>query len=175
MILPFIPFIAEDRTNAFLKDYSTFDLSPNEISHSLAGINRYQGYGNPRINVAFHSLVLSYLVDEENAPHALMHEIIECLTGDINGLLKKQFNLLKIVEDQMLDAVLPKFGLNGELPHQVELLDKAMCQGEIRALESGSDTVYFNHVNGAVSGFTILNDRQAEYAWMKRYTELFGF
>lgn len=82
---------------------AAFDI--NIIADALSKINRYQGHTPYPYSVALHSVVCSYLVPQDLAFDALMHDTAEAYIGDVHGPLKLRLpeflSLEKLIESQL--------------------------------------------------------------------------
>ena len=64
----------------------------SELAHSLSQINRWTGWGRWPVSVAQHSVIVSYLVSPPIAPHGLMHDGHEPVTGDVSTPMKRHLD-----------------------------------------------------------------------------------
>lgn len=106
-----------------------------DIAHSLARQCRFTGHTGGHQSVAQHSVQVSDYVSHENALAALLHDSPEVYTGDLSTPMKVYSPLAepwKKIEDELLAAILTRFGLPPSLPEEVEVVDKLLFAAEVR-------------------------------------------
>jgi len=64
-------------------------LSIEDVAHSLARINRFTGHCRNPISVAQHSVLVSKLCPGGFQYEGLMHDVHECILGDISTPIKR--------------------------------------------------------------------------------------
>lgn len=97
-------------------------LTVEEVAHALAHICRFTGHTGGFYSVAQHSVLVSRLVPNHLARHALMHDAVEAVVGDVSGPLKRLIPDYKAIEDRCEEAILAGFGLS---PHSDPLIKRA--------------------------------------------------
>ncbi|RUR87587.1 hypothetical protein PB16LOC_04377 [Pectobacterium versatile] len=95
-----------------------------DIAHSLSQINRFFGHTNWPYSVAQHSVGASYIVPQEFALEALMHDAHEAYVNDMTSPLKHMLPDYKSIETRIEQLVRLKFGL----PLKTKTLLIAMMQ-----------------------------------------------
>lgn len=109
-----------------------------DIAHSLALINRFNGHTKWPYSVAQHSVLVSQLVPEQYALHGLMHDAAEAYLGDIPKPWKSYVSIggldIGDIEADIDDAIHDRFGLLGGTPEEVWAADFAALCGERSAL-----------------------------------------
>jgi len=116
-------------------DIDVFNPKPEhinieDIAHGLSQICRFGGHCDPFISVAQHSINASYLVDEENALCALMHDSAEFVTGDFCSPIKKQIELYKNMEHNIHKVISEKFNIPFPMPPVVKEVDNLLFDME---------------------------------------------
>lgn len=105
-----------------------------DIAHSLSQINRFCGHTNWPYSVAQHSVGASYIVPQEFALEALMHDAHEAYVGDMMSPLKHLLPDYKSVELRIEQMVRLKFGLPAQTSPEVKHADLVMLATEKEAL-----------------------------------------
>lgn len=88
------------------------DIHIDDIAHCLSRICRFGGHVKNFMSVAQHSFLVSKILSHEFALEGLLHDASEAYIGDVMTPLK---NILgkkyKEIEDNIMDAVIARFGL----------------------------------------------------------------
>ena len=114
-----------------------------EISHSLAQINRFTGHCIRPYSVAEHSLLVYDIAVASGANAitclaALMHDAHECVCGDVASPIKEAVGgAWRDFEDQQQNALLSGYGLRiayAEAYHQIRHWDRIALATERRDL-----------------------------------------
>ncbi len=123
------------------KTYDLFDfdaklLSIEDTARQLSRINRYNGNTNKAYSVAQHSvmgaqsLLLIGMVQE--AKIFLHHDDSECITNDINPIIKKALgDAWSKIEDDIQAKISKKFGIQFPFPNIIHIMDKNIAQFEL--------------------------------------------
>lgn len=114
------------------------DIDPVDIAHSLGMICRYGGHASRFYSVAEHCVLLSRAVAPQYALWALLHDATEAYVGDMIRPLKSQFVNYQEVEDNLMDVIAYRFGLEPGIPEAVHHADTRILLNEREALMSGS-------------------------------------
>jgi 5'-deoxynucleotidase YfbR-like HD superfamily hydrolase len=105
-----------------------------DIAHSLSQINRFCGHTNWPYSVAQHSVGASYIVPQEFALEALMHDAHEAYVNDMMSPLKHILPDYKSIEARIEQLVRLKFGLPLKTSPEVKHADLVMLATEKEAL-----------------------------------------
>ncbi|MFJ5378163.1 hypothetical protein ACIPSX_12535 [Pectobacterium sp. CHL-2024] len=105
-----------------------------DIAHSLSQINRFCGHTNWPYSVAQHSVGASYIVPQEFALEALMHDAHEAYVNDMMSPLKHLLPDYKSVETRIEQMVRLKFDLPAQTSPEVKHADLVMLATEKEAL-----------------------------------------
>jgi len=149
-------------------------ITIEDIAHSLAFQCRYNGHVERFYSVAEHSLILCELASLENKFAALMHDSTEAYCCDIPRPLKSVWPEYKAIEHRIWLRIAEKFGLPGELPAEVQHLDGAICNDEMRELIPRYRYPTGVEKYGSVwtRGFECLAPREAEARFLSKFHEL---
>ena len=101
-------------------------LTLRDIATGLSNICRFTGQTVDFYSVAEHCVHCSYLVPEEDAFAALMHDAAEAVLGDVSRPLKSLLPDYKAIEARVERAIFHSFGLPPVLPDSVKQADKTM-------------------------------------------------
>jgi uncharacterized protein len=101
-----------------------------DIVHSLALINRFNGAAMFPYSVAQHSLYVAGLLPPELKLHGLLHDAAEAYVGDMVSPLKKIMSEYKKVEAGISRVVADVFGLAYPEPEAVKKADLAVLSAE---------------------------------------------
>lgn len=115
------------------------DVDPLDIAHSLAHLCRFNGHVRQFYSVAEHSVRVAQLVSRENKLQALLHDAAEAYIGDITRPLKRGLNdltggLLTVIESGIHRAICDRFGIDCNIPAEVNHADLIMLATERRDL-----------------------------------------
>ena len=117
-----------------LSNFSIMDVCIEDIAHSLALINRFNGHSAFPISVAQHSVYVSRLSDPGWELQGLLHDGAEAYIGDITKWLKQTPAMAEYRkwEDKIHAAIMHHFGCNQNLHESVKHADEMMVRYEAR-------------------------------------------
>jgi uncharacterized protein len=101
-----------------------------DIIHSLALINRFNGAAKFPYSVAQHSLYVASLLPDELKLNGLLHDAAEAYVGDMVSPLKKIMSEYKEVEANISRVVADVFGLLYPEPLEVKKADLSVLSAE---------------------------------------------
>jgi hypothetical protein len=110
------------------------DVFIEDIAHSLSMQCRYGGHSRVFYSVAEHSYHLSFLVPEEHALVALLHDATEAYVSDVPRPLKPYLSNYAEIEDRNWAAIAKAFDLPAQLPACVKEADLRICANEMATL-----------------------------------------
>lgn len=158
--------------------YWPIDPRPEEvciedIAHSLSMLCRYTGHCRRFYSVAEHSVNVSRLVPPECAFPGLMHDATEAYVNDIARPLKPSLKNYQEIEKLNWEAICKTFSLPVQLPYEIHVMDKRVCQDEKLELMAPSPFEWDKEL-GTPTGICIIAYPQgtAKEIFMKRFNEL---
>lgn len=151
-------------------------IDPADIGHALAQMCRYTGHTRDFYSIAQHCVLASYIVPEEDAFAALMHDAHEAYVGDMSSPLKQLCPDYRAIEKRVEAAVAARFGLTTPWPASVKQADLVMLMTEKRDLTSARDHEWpgLEHIEPA--SFTIFpwGPGYATTRWRIRFDALYA-
>lgn len=164
---------------AFILSPEQSDIDIVDIAIALSRICRFGGHVKPEVpfySVAQHSVVVSYLVPEELAMRALLHDATEAYLGDVIRPLKLVLApIYKPLEDAWALEIGRRFGLGPALVHEHPLVKRADLQAlatEKRDLVSGGTRAWQNLPAPRGDTLAPLSSFDARELFMLRFTDL---
>ncbi len=102
------------------------EVDIRDIAHALANICRFNGHCVRFYSVAQHSVLVSRIVPAKFAFEALLHDAAEAYVSDCPTPIKRELQLLTIMEHLVMGAIasrfgLPKDGFHAEI-HEADLI-----------------------------------------------------
>jgi 5'-deoxynucleotidase YfbR-like HD superfamily hydrolase len=147
-----------------------------DIVQGLSHIGRFVGHTETLYTVAQHSVLASYIVPEEEAFAALMHDASEAYTGDLNKPLKELLPEFKVIESKIEAHIFKTFGLPSELSDSVKYADRVMLATEQRDIMNAQDDrwVFTAGVSPMEKRIKVVDSVTARKMFMDRFNELRG-
>ncbi len=113
------------------------------IAKALSNICRFTGHTLEFYSVAQHSYHASFLVPEEYALEALLHDAAEAYVGDVSTPLKRQLPNYEKIESDVQAAIAAQFNLTLPLSDYTHRADQIMLATEKRDLMPPTDDDWF--------------------------------
>lgn len=103
-----------------------------DIAHSLSMQCRFTGHCKFFYSIAQHCVLVSYLCDEIDQLHGLLHDASEAYLTDIPSPLKRtpEFSFYKVAEKHLQSMIYRRFGLSEQEPASVKRADVLMLSTE---------------------------------------------
>jgi 5'-deoxynucleotidase YfbR-like HD superfamily hydrolase len=145
-----------------------------DIAHSLSMQCRFSGHVKKFYSVAQHSVLVSYICNDEDALWGLMHDATEAYLVDVPRPLKRsgKFDAYLDFEYKMQLAVCKRFGLPEKEPPSVKKADTLLLATEARDLMSPLRTDWIQPVEPLPFKIDPLGPRESKDLFMKRFFEL---
>jgi hypothetical protein len=149
------------------------DVDIRDIAHALSQICRYAGHTSEFYSVAEHSWLVSTMVPEEYALHALLHDAAEAYCQDLPSSVKQALPAYKEMEDQIQRAIWYKFNLYPEEPRIVKQADLDILYTEKdRVLGNTPPWTQIPGTKRAGLRLECWQPKAAEYAFLTRFERL---
>lgn len=148
------------------------DICIEDIAHALSCTARFGGHLNQFFSVAQHCLIVEEQCQGEDKLWGLLHDASEAYLSDVVTPLKKSeiFKGYKVIEKNLEKVIFEKFGLFGDIPKSVDLIDKSSFLIEIANFYNYWPKERMNELpNYPVKAMT---PAEAEVAFLKRFYEL---
>lgn len=112
------------------------DVDIEDIAHHLGNLCRFTGACRQFYSVAEHSVLVSYLVPEEDALCGLLHDATEAYLNDLSSPVKsfEEMSGYRTLERRNWGAVARRFDLPFEMPKSVHDADQAIYFAEREVL-----------------------------------------
>ena len=117
------------------KEFNISSPSPRminiaDIAQSLSNMCRFNGHIKEFYSVAEHCFHASYLVPDEIALEALLHDAAEAYISDVTEPVKNAIPLFRDLEQDIIRSVCSRYFCKYPLPEEVVVVDM-----QLRALE----------------------------------------
>lgn len=168
-----------DATTIDLVNCKAGDFDIYNIAWGLGRTLRYGGHIREDYTVAMHSIVMSYLVPEEFAKEALLHDAAEAYTGDIIWPMKAVIPEVKKFEDRILNEIMIQYRVptwTGTMSPVVKEFDERLMSHECfeMGIRPGMYDQYIEDVWLLSANAHIEWWGESMYAFLDRYYQLFG-
>lgn len=121
--------------NLFNEDINdTSDISLADIAHAISMLCRYNGHTKRFYSVAEHSVLVSYLVPEEYAMDALMHDASEAYLSDVPSPFKAFIGNYKEIEYNVQARIANAYNFTAPDPAPVKNVDSGILWWEAQSL-----------------------------------------
>lgn len=164
------------------------DFSLDNIAWGLGRTLRYGGHIKQDYTVAHHSIVMSYVVPEEYALEALLHDAAESMIGDIIYPVKALFPEIEEFENILTFQIMRQFDVktarsaqldNGEF---IYLKSEPVADADIRLMEHecfdmGRPGIFHPDIEKAWLAAVDAHQEYwwaSQYAFLQRYDQLCG-
>jgi hypothetical protein len=157
--------------NVFKPDLDSINIE--DIAHALACNARFNGHLIRPLSVAEHSYYVSKYVGREHAFVALLHDASEAYLSDVPRPIKAFLPEIKLVEQGVTRSIFDKYGIKGNIPEEVKLIDRRICASE--ALDSGfhiSEWIGTEQYQPLDHTPSYWNYKDARFYFMNRFNEL---
>jgi hypothetical protein len=159
------------------KAFYPLDPRPEEvcladIAHAESMICRYGGHCNDFYSVAEHSVHTSYLVPEEDAMHALLHDATEAYCADIIRPIKPFLEGYSDIEERLWLAIAAHFRISPTMPLSVKKADNAILLTEMGVVMGTPPRPWNIAGEAGDRKILCLPPKTAEIYFIKRFNEL---
>ena len=112
------------------------DIDIVDIAHSLSMICRFTGHSRFFYTVGQHSILASYICNQEDRLSALLHDGSEAYICDLARPLKRSGGFENYIEyeDRLQSMIYRKFNLPEAMPASVKIADNILLATEARDL-----------------------------------------
>lgn len=159
----------------FLKP-ETSKFTIEDIALGLSRTVRFSGQSNAVYNVAQHSTLCSYIVEDPAlALAAHMHDAAEAFVGDVVSPLKQIMPCFKEIEERVERVICKQFGL--DYPHHplIKKADLRMLATEVRDLQSpDAQWEMLQGIEPLSKKITAWGMEKSERKFLERFYELAG-
>lgn len=147
-----------------------------DIANALSMQCRFAGHVSEFYSVAQHSVYVSYLCDQKDSLHGLLHDASEAYLVDIPSPLKRSdlFSEYRKIEENLQKTIYRRFGLDEEESESVKYADKLILGIEAKQLLTLRDDWI---IPDNTPPFLIkpLPSNEAKILFLKRFFELMKF
>ncbi len=161
------------RTMFYPLDPHPEDVHIVDIAHALANICRFGGHAKRFYSVAQHSVLVSRIVQPEDALHGLMHDAAEAYVGDVVRPIKHMPGMAAYhaAEQGVWCAICARFWMDARLPDGVQKADQVALATEMRDVMAGA--VHRCNLPDPLSERIVsLPPREAKEMFIARFLEL---
>lgn len=150
------------------------DICIEDMAHALSMLCRFTGHSSVFYGVAQHCVFVSYLCNDADAKHALLHDASEAYISDLNSVLKRfpELEGYRKIEKIIQSLIYRKFGLSEIEPPSVKKADLMMLGIEAKCLLNSIHPDWKFPVNPPPFQITALPPNEAEKLFLDRCEEL---
>lgn len=151
-------------------------IDARDIAHGLSMVCRFGGHVREFYSVAQHSFYASFLVPDEHAMAALMHDASEAYVGDMPAPIKAIFPEYKRVEKAIEREIFARFLIPHPMPPCIKHADLRLLRSERSAFmpKTGGEWPGMEKYEAAPFEFVSWAPAKAETRWLRRFAELTG-
>jgi hypothetical protein len=145
-----------------------------DIAHALSMQCRFSGHVKKFYSVAQHSVLVSYLCNQEDSLWGLLHDATEAYLVDVPSPLKRsgKFDAYLEFEKNMQTAICKRFGLEDKEPPSVKKADSLLLATEARDLMSPLREDWVYPVRPLPMKIDPLLPEEAELLFLNRFYDL---
>uniref|UniRef100_A0A3B0M1R7 5'-deoxynucleotidase YfbR n=1 Tax=Arsenophonus endosymbiont of Trialeurodes vaporariorum TaxID=235567 RepID=A0A3B0M1R7_9GAMM len=158
-------------------DVSEEDITLGDIAQGLSDECRFAGQIAHFYSVAQHAVYVSYLVPQEYALEALLHDATEAYCKDLPTPLKALLPEYKKIENRIDEVIRKKFNLPAEMSEVVNYADLVMLATERQffALDRDNKWPILEGIPETdLIAISYVSPTKAKYLFIERYKELTG-
>lgn len=155
-------------------DPLTSNFTIDDIAHALSNVCRYSGHVKEFYSVAQHSVLVSHLVEPQNALLGLMHDATEAFLSDIPSPLKRILPDYCLIEKYIESCILTKFNLPTEHPSDIKKADLLALSTERANLLVPRSWGVLDEIVPLDMEIIPLPPKQAKQQFLDRWYELNG-
>lgn len=175
-----------DISDSWIQTYSGhkfYPLNPQlesicieDIAHALSLQCRFTGHCKFHYSVAQHSVLVSYLCNDEDKLHGLLHDASEAYIADVSSPIKRlpQLSGYKLIEEKIQKTIYNKFGLTKMEPPSVKQADLLMLGIEAQSLLNSIHPDWKFPIKPPPFGIMSLTPIEAEDLFLERFRELYN-
>lgn len=148
-------------------------VSIKDISIGLSNTCRFGGQCKRFYSVAEHCVLMSYIVPDNLAFLALMHDAAEAFTGDIPKPLKQLLPDFAIIETRVENALALAFGMPEKMPPEIKVADRQMlCAEQMQVMGNSDEWIHTQATEPANISVQFWTPTEAEEAFTMRFHQL---
>lgn len=150
------------------------DLDIRDIAHSLAMQCRFNGHCTQFYSVAQHSVLVSRILPVDLALWGLLHDAAEAYLSDLPRPVKMQMPSFVQAEEQLLEIIAARYGLQCPMPQPVKEADDILLATELRDLMAPVPHPWRIEARPLAERIEPVAWNRAESLFLARFAELGG-
>ena len=152
------------------------DICIEDAAHALSMQCRFTGHCKFFYPISQHCVLVSYLCDEADRKHALLHDKSEAYICDLASPLKRsgRFDEYKKIEKVLQNTIYRKFGLSEIEPASVKRADLMALAIEAKTLMAPLHPEWKLPCNPPPVAIMQMTPEEAKKLFLDRFYELFG-